>query len=86
MTPKTQLKIELMARQLFLKRDEDGSLTLDDELMVDFIQSKIETSYQQGVEDMRRKCVEEVEKLHGEYPMEYDDAVKDATNLINNVK
>lgn len=26
-----------------------------------FIRSQIEKSYQQGVEDMRRKCVEEIE-------------------------
>lgn len=66
-----------------------------------FIRAEKEKSYQQGVEDMRRKCVEAVENGANNQPLKMQDATESAsvgyvhgiyetyqyiTNLIKNVR
>lgn len=93
MTHKPQWEID------FCKVRDDMSMYDDNNRIVDFIRSQKETSYQQGIEDMRRKCVEALEEwtpkkensfgVHS-LAMTLDDHKRnfsrEITNLIKNVK
>lgn len=80
---KPQWEIELNPSQFLVFDKQSGSRFIDNEKLMSFIRSQIEKSYQQGVEDMRRKCVEELKEYHTENPQ--DDVDRFGNGIINNV-